>query len=75
MNNQTIQIGKTYDVVCQRKGKFTMKVTRHDDVWASGIITNGKAKAILAYNEVEQGEEVTIRKSFATFTEVNFSNH
>lgn len=70
MDNQILEIGKTYDLVCQRKGKFRMQLTHHDDTWASGIITEGKAEAILAYNEVEKGEEVTVRKSFAKFTEV-----
>jgi hypothetical protein len=65
--NDNLEIGKTYDVVCQRKGKFQMQVTRQDETWASGIITKGKAKAILTYNEVEEGEEVTVRKSFSTF--------
>ena len=71
MDNQTLEIGKTYDVVSQRKGKFTIKLTHQCETWASGIIVKGKAKAILAYNEVEKGEEVTVRKSFSKFTETN----
>lgn len=71
MENQTLEVGKIYDVVSQRKGKFRMKLTHHDETWASGIITKGKEKAILAYNEVEEGEEVTVRKSFTTFTAVS----
>lgn len=71
MDNQNLEVGKIYDVVSQRKGKFRMQLTRHDETWASGIITKGKAKAILAYNEVEKGEEVTVRKSFTTFTAVS----
>jgi len=70
MENQILEVGKIYDLSCQRKGKFRMKLTHHDETWATGIITKGKAKAILAYNEVEKGEEVTVRKSFSTFTEV-----
>jgi hypothetical protein len=70
MTNQTLEVGKVYDVVSQRKGNFKMQLTHHDDTWATGIITKGKAKALLAYNEVEKGEEVTVRKSFCTFTEV-----
>ena len=68
MENQNLEVGKTYNVVSQRKGKFTIKLTRHCDTWASGVITKGKAKALMQYNEVEQGEEVTVRKSFSTFT-------
>ena len=71
MNNKTLEIGKTYDVVSQRKGSFRIKLTHQCETWASGIIVKGKAKAILAYNEVEKGEEVTVRKSFSTFTETN----
>lgn len=70
MENQTLEIGKIYDVFSSRKGKFRMKVTHQDDTWATGVITKGKAKAILAYNEVEKGEEVTVRKSLTTFTAV-----
>lgn len=68
MNEQTLEVGKIYNVVCQRKGKFKMKITHHDETWATGVITTGKAKAILSYNEVDKGGEVTVRKSFATFT-------
>lgn len=53
MENQNLEVGKIYDVVSQRKGNFRMQLTHHDETWASGIITKGKAKAILAYNEVE----------------------
>ena len=70
MENQILEVGKIYNVVSQRKGKFRMQLTHQDETWASGIITKGKAKAILDYNEVEKGEEVTVRKSFSTFTEV-----
>lgn len=70
MENQNLEVGKIYDVFSSRKGKFTMQVTYQDDTWATGVITKGKAKAILAYNEVEEGEKVTVRKSLTTFTEV-----
>lgn len=70
MDNQNLEVGRIYDVVSQRKGKFRMQLTHHDDTWASGIIIKGKTKAILAYNEVEKGEEVTVRKSLTTFTAV-----
>lgn len=70
MENPSLEIGKTYHVNSQRKGRFNMKITHQDDTWATGIITKGKAKAILSYNEVEAGEEVTIRKSFSTFSEI-----
>jgi hypothetical protein len=62
-----LEIGKAYAVTSQRKGSFNMKLTHQDETWATGIITKGKAKAIMAYNEAEEGEEVTVRKSFTTF--------
>ena len=45
-------------------------MTRHDETWADVLITAGKAKAMLDYNEREQGETVTVRRSFCTFEEV-----
>lgn len=65
-----LQVGKIYDVYSNRKGKFRMKLTSQCETWATGIITKGKAKAILEYNEREKNEEVTVRKSFSSFTEV-----
>ena len=73
MNTETkieLQIGKIYDVFSSRKGKFRMKITGQCEVWAWGIITEGKANAICEYNEREKGEDITIRKSLSTFTEV-----
>lgn len=71
MENKNLEVGKIYDVVSQRKGKFRMQLTHQNETWATGVIIKGKAKAILAYNEVEKGEEVTVRKSFTTFTSVS----
>ena len=68
MENQNLEIGKIYDVFSTRKGKFKMKITNQDDTWATGVITEGKAEAILKYNEVEKGEELTVRKSLTKFT-------
>ena len=63
-----LEIGQVYDVFSNRKGNFRIKLTYQDDTWATGIIVKGRAKAILAYNEVEEGEEVTLRKSLTSFT-------
>ena len=71
---ENLEIGKIYDVVSDRKGKFMLELTHHNDTWATGIIVKGKAKAICPYNEVEKGEEVTIRKSFSTFKEIIHNN-
>lgn len=70
MNTTTIEAGKTYRINSTRKGLFTGIVTRFDDTWADVLITDGKAKAMLDYNEREQGETVTVRRSFCTFEEV-----
>ena len=69
-----LEIGKIYRVVSTRKGKFEMKITSQDEIWASGIITKGRAKAILEYNEVDTGEQVTVRKEFCTFWPVTKIN-
>lgn len=68
--NITIEVGKTYRVNSSRKGRFTGIVTRFDDTWADVLITAGKAQAMLDYNEREQGETVTVRRSFCAFEEV-----
>lgn len=65
-----LEIGKIYDVVSQRKGKFRIKLTRQCDTWATGIIIKGKAKAIFEYNERKKGEEITVRKELSSFTQV-----
>jgi hypothetical protein len=63
-----IEVGKVYQVNSQRKGKFMMRVTDVNDKFITGVITNGKAGAMLSYNEREQGEEVTVRQSLCSFT-------
>ena len=68
---KNLEIGKIYDVFSNRKGKFRIQLIQQDETWATGIILKGKAKAILSYNEVEKGEEVTLRKSLTSFTEVS----
>lgn len=66
-----LTIGKTYKVNSSRKGVFVGIVTQCSDEWATVLITRGKAEAMLDYNEREQGEEVTVRRSFCTFTELD----
>ena len=65
-----IEVNKTYKVYHNRKGKFTMHVTSFDSTWVKGTIVDGKAGAMLKYNEKEKGEEITVRISFCKFTEV-----
>lgn len=68
MSVATIEVGKIYRVNSSRKGVFTGIVTQACDTWATVLITSGKAKAMLDYNERFQGEEVTVRRSWCTFT-------
>jgi hypothetical protein len=65
-----LQNGRTYRVVAQRKGTFTARVEHFDDTWATLTIVSGRARAMLPYNEREAGEEVTVRRSHTTFTEI-----
>lgn len=67
---EQLEVGKIYALKCQRKGSFQIRLTHHDDEWITGVIIKGKTRAILKENESEEGEEVTTRKSFCTFTEV-----
>lgn len=64
----TLENGATYAVSSQRKGSFVGRLVSHNDTWATLEITQGKAGAMMAYNEVEKGEEVTVRRSFTSFT-------
>ena len=65
-----LTVGATYKIRSNRKGTFVARLTHVDQTWAAGVIVSGKAQAILKENEVEQGEEVTVRRSFCTFTKV-----
>lgn len=68
MSNTDLIRGHRYLINSQRKGTFVGELVCADDTWATFTITAGKAKAMLAYNEVEKGEEVTVRRAFCTFT-------
>jgi hypothetical protein len=67
--SNAIEVGKTYIINSTRKGIFTGVIASVDDTWASVLIINGHAKAMLDYNERGVGEVVTVRRSFCTFTE------
>lgn len=69
MTTPTPTNGRIYHVNSSRKGKFTGQLLQADDTWAIFRITQGKAKAMLDYNEREAGDEVAVRRSFCTFTE------
>jgi hypothetical protein len=64
-----LELNKNYLINSSRKGVFTGNCTHFDDTWASFLITAGRAKAMMEYNEVDKGEEVIVRRSFCTFTE------
>jgi uncharacterized protein (UPF0179 family) len=65
-----LEVGKTYKITSSRKGTFVAKLTRFDETWATAVIVDGKAKAMMEYNEREKGEEITVRRSFCSFTPV-----
>jgi hypothetical protein len=67
---KTPEVGGTYAVDHSRKGKFVMRITAVNGEWIDGIITSGKAKASLIYNEREIGEKITVRECLATFTQI-----
>jgi len=67
---EKLEYGKIYNVSSQRKGKFQMKLIHQDETWATGVITNGRASALSWYNEVEEGEEVTVREEHTVFKPV-----
>jgi hypothetical protein len=71
MENQILEIGKIYDVASQRKGHFTIQLKNQCETWAHGFIIKGTAKAILSYNVVYEGEEISLRKSLTYFKEKN----
>ncbi len=70
MTIQHIEIGKGYSVKHSRKGQFDLKITRFCEEWATGIIIEGKAGAMLPENEIYEGEEITVRRSFCIFSEI-----
>ena len=63
--------GQIYKVKHSRKGVFNLMVTNQDETWVTGLIVEGKAGAILEYNEREQFEDITIRKELCKFQAVN----
>jgi hypothetical protein len=65
-----LEVGKTYKIRSDRKGTFVARITMVSEVWVSAELVAGKAGAMLKENEVYVGEEVTVRRSFCTFTPV-----
>jgi hypothetical protein len=64
-----------YSVTHSRKGKFSMRVNNVSGEWISGVITRGtNARALLTYNEKEDGDEITIRESLSSFTPIKIEH-
>ena len=66
----TPQVGKTYRINHSRKGIFAGRIISAGDDWVSVEIVSGQAGAMLPENIAHTGEEITVRLSFATFTEL-----
>ena len=58
-----MEIGKDYQVLHTRKGRFDLHVESINDGWITGVIIGGKAKYMSANSDREAGEEITIRKT------------
>lgn len=56
-------VGTTYRVEHSRKGTFVVRMKGVSGEWATGVIVSGHAHAMLPENEVEEGEELTMRAS------------
>lgn len=66
-----LEAGKIYHVSHCRKGNFTMQVTDVGETWIGGTLIEGQTNAMLQENIVYEGEPLTVRASFCTFTEVD----
>lgn len=74
MESNSLMIGKEYLITHIRKGKFHAIVKGFNSDWVTIEITKGKAGAALECNERHPGEEMTVRKGFCRFTEVQTVN-
>ena len=66
----SIKAGKTYNVDHVRKGKFVLHVTKTNEDWITGRLVNGEPTMLNILNAKNIGEEMTVRASFCTFTEI-----
>lgn len=55
------EVGHVYNVAHSRKGNLTIRVTRVNGEWLTGILLSDVAKAVLRYNVRYQGDEITVR--------------
>ena len=61
---------KVYKINHVRKGSFNAIIESEDDEWATLIIVDGEAGAMLDYNRAFKGERLTVRKSLCRITEL-----
>jgi len=59
-----IEDGKEYIITHTRKGMFAMRVDSQDDTWVNGVIVGGATSTMMAYNEKEKGDNLSIRREF-----------
>ncbi len=64
MENDTLEVGKNYTVSHSRKGVFQGIFIGRNEEWLDFMVTDGKAKALMPYNEKVTGDTVTVRDSF-----------
>ena len=74
MESNNLKIGKEYLITHNRKGKFQAVVKGFNSEWVTIEVTKGKAGAALEYNERFAGEEMTVRKGFCRFSEIQTAN-
>lgn len=65
-----LEIGREYTCESDRRGTFRMRIIEIDDVWVTGIITVGIARAKIPANVRHPGGKVTVRASLTNFTPV-----
>jgi len=59
--------GETYVVDHSRKGRFIMRLLGQEEIWFHGIMVDGKARAMMSYNQKIKGDQVTVRASHCLF--------
>lgn len=64
-----LEVGKTYDVDHNRKGKFRVRVVHLDEDWLDGEIVKGRASYMTSADAMV-GDVITIKRSLASFQEV-----
>ena len=67
----TLEVGSIYNVRHSRKGSFQVQVIEIGDEFITGIMTDGEAKQISAWNDnFIEGDEISLRIRFCEFSKV-----